>query len=155
MKNEDRIIDNPEFSDAVKEGKEIWDTDMVKRAMLRGATGFTYTETTKEPKVTLDADGDKITGEMVVTKRVTKHIAPNPTSGIFWLVNHDTKSLKRGHVLIILFFDIRRSPNTLFGYIWRFVLPNPYLTISFCCYILETYKMTPSSAKEGVFDVVL
>lgn len=49
----------------------------MENALFKSAVGYEYTEITKE----LTDSG------MKVTKRVTKQIAPNPTSAIFWLKN--------------------------------------------------------------------
>ena len=49
----------------------------MENALFKSAVGYEYTEITKE----LTDSG------MKVTKRVTKQVAPNPTSAIFWLKN--------------------------------------------------------------------
>ena len=61
-----------EISEALKKGKEVIDRQ-VENALLKRALGYTYDETTYE-------DG-------VETKRVTKEVAPDTTSQIFWLKN--------------------------------------------------------------------
>lgn len=63
---------------ALKRGKEVVDRQ-VENALLKRALGYEYTETTRER----NAD----TGEMVVTKEVTKQVAPDTTAQIFWLKN--------------------------------------------------------------------
>lgn len=72
----------PEFSEAIKKGKEVVDRE-VENAMLKRALGYEYDEVTQEPVT------DKDTGitEMRVTKRVTKQIVPDVTAQIFWLKN--------------------------------------------------------------------
>lgn len=72
----------PEFSEAIKKGKEVVDRE-VENAMLKRALGYEYDEVTREPVT------DKDTGitEMRVTKRVTKQIVPDVTAQIFWLKN--------------------------------------------------------------------
>ncbi|WP_142959622.1 helix-turn-helix domain-containing protein [Enterococcus faecalis] len=64
------------ISSALKRGKEVVDRQ-VENALFKSAVGYEYTEITKE----LTDSG------MKVTKRVTKQMAPNPTSAIFWLKN--------------------------------------------------------------------
>ncbi|EGO8268999.1 helix-turn-helix domain-containing protein [Enterococcus faecalis] len=66
----------PDIKDTIKRGKEVVDRQ-VENALFKSAIGYEYTEITKE----LTDSG------MKVTKRVTKQVAPNPTSAIFWLKN--------------------------------------------------------------------
>ena len=62
----------PDFSDALKRGKEVIDRQ-VENALLKRALGYTYDEVTFE-------DG-------VEVKRVRKQVAPDTTAQIFWLKN--------------------------------------------------------------------
>src|SRR5574344_3130852 len=73
--------DYPEFSDALKRGREEPD-EKVESSLLKRATGYRYQEVTKEVKV---KEGDE--PELTVTKVVTKELPPDPTSMIFWLKN--------------------------------------------------------------------
>lgn len=66
----------PDIKDTIKRGKEVVDRQ-VENALFKSAIGYEYTEITKE----LTEAG------MEVTKKVTKQVAPNPTSAIFWLKN--------------------------------------------------------------------
>lgn len=66
----------PDIKDTIKRGKEVVDRQ-VENALFKSAIGYEYTEITEE----LTDSG------MKVTKRVTKQVAPNPTSAIFWLKN--------------------------------------------------------------------
>lgn len=68
----------PEFAEALKTNKEVADR-RVENALYKRALGYTYDECTYEPS--------KETGEMVMTKRVTKHVAPDVTAQIFWSKN--------------------------------------------------------------------
>lgn len=68
----------PEFSDALKTSKEVVDLH-VENALLKRALGYEYVERTYEP--------DKETGEMRITKRITKQVVPDTTAQIFWLKN--------------------------------------------------------------------
>lgn len=72
----------PEFSEALKRGKEVVDRE-VENALLKRALGYEYTETTRE------AVQDPNSGEvkMQVTKKVTKQVTPDTTAQIFWLKN--------------------------------------------------------------------
>lgn len=72
----------PEFSEALKRGKEVVDRE-VENALLKRALGYEYTETTRE------AVQDPNSGEikMQVTKKVTKQVVPDTTAQIFWLKN--------------------------------------------------------------------
>ena len=62
----------PEFSEALKKGKEVIDIE-VENALLKRALGYNYEEITYE--------------NGVETKRVTKQVAPDTTAQIFWLKN--------------------------------------------------------------------
>ena len=62
----------PDFSEALKKGKEVIDIE-VENALLKRALGYNYEEITYE--------------NGVETKRVTKQVAPDTTAQIFWLKN--------------------------------------------------------------------
>ena len=66
-----------DISDTLKRGKAVADYQ-VENSLFKRALGYSYDEVTKEP------DGD---GELVITKRVTKEVAPDVTAAIFWLKN--------------------------------------------------------------------
>lgn len=66
----------PEFSDALKEGKDVVDRQ-VENALLKSALGYMYDEVTEERR----------DDELVVTKVVHKEVQPNTTAQIFWLKN--------------------------------------------------------------------
>lgn len=61
--------------------------DDVECALHKRATGYDYSEDTMEWKK------DPETGEMklILTKRVTRHVPPDPTSAMFWLTNRRPK----------------------------------------------------------------
>jgi len=67
-----------DFSDSLKRGKEVVDIE-VENALLKRALGYKYDEVTKER--------DKDTGELVVTKVVTKEVVGDTTAQIYWLKN--------------------------------------------------------------------
>lgn len=66
----------PAISATLKKGKEVADIE-VENALFKRATGYEVEET----KVEIDSNGKK---HMV---KITKHIAPDPTSIIYWLKN--------------------------------------------------------------------
>lgn len=70
--------DHVDFSDSLKRGKEVIDIE-VENALLKRALGYRYDEVTKER--------DKDTGELVVTKVVTKEVVGDTTAQIYWLKN--------------------------------------------------------------------
>lgn len=74
----DWINKYPKISEALKDGKEIPDRE-VEAALKKRATGYEVEQVTEEWDATVE--------KMIVTKRVTKHIPPDPTSIIFYLKN--------------------------------------------------------------------
>lgn len=66
----------PHFSQSLKRGKEVVDTE-VENALLKRALGYTYDEETYEEL----SDGTS------KSKVVTKHIPGDTTAQIFWLKN--------------------------------------------------------------------
>ncbi len=81
----------PEFKVAIKEGKDIFDVEVVEAALLKRALGYTYNEVIKE----LDLDQNKLVNK----KKIRRHVAPDVKAQIFWLRNRnrerwpDTKKL--------------------------------------------------------------
>lgn len=73
--------DKPEFSDAVKRGRDDPD-DRVEKSLFEMATGYSY----ETEKALVVSDG-KDTGAHVEKVVVRETIPPNPTSMIFWLKN--------------------------------------------------------------------
>lgn len=85
--------DHPEFLDSIKKGKEAHDTERVRGSLLKRATGFAYTETTKEPMLVRDPETKEVTGtKLQVTKRVRKTVAPETAACAIWLFNRDRKN---------------------------------------------------------------
>ena len=83
----------PAFSEALKRGKEVVDVE-VENALLKRALGYSVDEVTRERVYVRDAEGRQILdedgnplSELVITKKVTKHIQPDTTAQIFWLKN--------------------------------------------------------------------
>ena len=63
---------HPELSELLRRNKEVADFE-VENALFKRCTGFDVVEETWE--------------EGVLTKKVKKHVAPDPTAIIFWLKN--------------------------------------------------------------------
>ena len=85
-RKEHETLDN-----AFKTGREAWfDSSLpeVENAGFKLATGYTYKETTEELK---DVGG---TLQLVVTKVVTKHVAPNALANMYWLQNRASNMWK-------------------------------------------------------------
>jgi len=83
----------PQFLQSLKRGKEVIDFE-VENALLKRALGYEYDEVTKERILKKDEKGAPLVNihgvpiyEMVVTKKVTKQVAPDTTAQIFWLKN--------------------------------------------------------------------
>ena len=74
-----------EFMEALKKGKEVCDFE-VEGSLFKRANGYTYDETTQESRLIDTIDGKSVYG-LVTTKKVTKQVAPDPVSMIFWLKN--------------------------------------------------------------------
>ena len=77
-------IKYPQFSQALKKGKEIVDYE-VENALLKRALGYEYDEITYE------------CGEEV--KRVRKQVAPDTTAQIFWLKNRKPEQWREKQVI--------------------------------------------------------
>lgn len=75
----------PEFSEVLKKGKEVVDYE-VENALLKRALGYEYEEKTYELKYNEQLEKNV----EVLTKRVTKQIAPDTTAQIFWLKNRQS-----------------------------------------------------------------
>ena len=70
----------PEFSESIRRGKDDFDVREVEQSLLKRAMGYSYDEITQE----LGEDG-----EMIVTKIVTKQIAPSDVAIVFHLKNRN------------------------------------------------------------------
>ena len=70
-----------EFSEAIKKGKDEFDSRVVEQSLLKRAVGYTYDEITQEP--------DKETGKLVTVKVVSKQVAGDVLAMIFWLKNRN------------------------------------------------------------------
>jgi hypothetical protein len=67
---------------SLKKGKEVVDIQ-VENALLKRALGYKYKETTREQRFNQQTKEF----EFIVTKEVTKEVAPDTTAQIFWLKN--------------------------------------------------------------------
>ena len=91
--------DHPEFKDALKIGKDTFDSERVETAFLKRCLGFRFTEVTREPAVIKKhLDGrppDVLDTKMVVTKKVSKIIVPDGKSCMDWLTNRQPQRWKK------------------------------------------------------------
>ncbi|UCC95818.1 MAG: helix-turn-helix domain-containing protein [Candidatus Omnitrophota bacterium] len=76
---------HPEFSESLKKGKDEFDSDVIEKSLAKRAAGYEYKEVTKAPSKKVDPKTGK--AKLVTIKEVTKSVAPDPTSMIFWLKN--------------------------------------------------------------------
>ncbi|MBO0459538.1 helix-turn-helix domain-containing protein [Enterococcus hulanensis] len=67
----------PDISDTLKKGKDVADRE-VENALFKRAVGYEFTEVTEE---LMDS------GELRVTKKVKKQVAPDTGAAAFWLKN--------------------------------------------------------------------
>lgn len=77
--------DKKALADALARGREVVDI-IVENALLKKATGYDWTETTREYKVVQDDDGNDIK-LLSKEKQVTRHVEGNVTAQMFWLAN--------------------------------------------------------------------
>ena len=79
----------PDFYEAMVKGKDEFDTGVAEKALLKRVKGYSFTEVTREPLIVKDLDGSKVLADakLSVTKKVRKHVPPNPTSIVFFLKN--------------------------------------------------------------------
>jgi transposase len=85
---------HPEFFQALKNGKYELDSGRVVNTLLRRALGYQYTEKTQELSRPDAKTGKR---ELFTTKIVTKELAPDPTSIIFWLKNRQPEEWRDKH----------------------------------------------------------
>lgn len=86
------------FLQAIKKGKDDFDTQVVEQSLLKRCKGYSYVETTRELQTdyedALDEEGVGDLQTLAVTKKVTKHIEPSVPAIIFWLCNRNSKRWK-------------------------------------------------------------
>lgn len=78
----------PDFKEAIKAGRDEFDTDKVENALLQTALGVEYNETTVEQYV------DKAGKPQTKKKVVKKFIGGNPIAQKFWLQNRNPERWK-------------------------------------------------------------
>jgi hypothetical protein len=78
----------PDFCQSQKRGKDDYDSNVIEKSLAKRAAGYQYIETTK----TITGKAKKIT-----IKEVTKEVAPDPTSMIFWLKNRRPERWRDKH----------------------------------------------------------
>ncbi len=66
------------FSDAIRTGRDIYDTQLIEKSLKQRATGYEYTE-----EKVFCKDGE------IITHETTKKMPPDATSMIFWLKNRN------------------------------------------------------------------
>ena len=71
-------LDNPEFSEALKKGKDEFDTRKVEVSLRERACGYSHP----------DVHISNYQGEITITE-ITKHYPPDTTACIFWLCNRN------------------------------------------------------------------
>lgn len=85
------LREHTEFHNAVKNGRWDFDSGKVQKSLAARACGYDITERTYEYRM------NEETGirEKVLTREVTKHVPPDPTSIIFWLCNRQKDHWRR------------------------------------------------------------
>lgn len=73
--------EHPIFADAVRKGRDVWDSKTAEESLKKRITGMEVIEETSEV--------DPETGQMFVVKRVRKHLAPDVAAIRIWLNNRD------------------------------------------------------------------
>lgn len=76
-----------EFGDAVRKGKDEYDSAKIEKALNRRALGFRYTETIKEV--------DSENAALAVTKTIRKFIPPDTKACEIWLCNRNPARWKK------------------------------------------------------------
>lgn len=86
----------PQFSDALKKGKEIIDFE-VENALLQKCLGYFITEQTafKCKDVYYDEAGHKCIKERIEVAEVRKYVAPDTTAQLAWLNNRKCETWRR------------------------------------------------------------
>ena len=103
------------IGDALKRGKEVVDIE-VENSLLKRALGYSYDEVTKEI--------NKETGQLVVTKVVTKQVIPDTTAMIYWLKNRKPKQWRDKPTLDTDMSNMIESMNTLTQAMLSNIVPN-------------------------------
>lgn len=83
-----------EFANAVEEGAEECEVH-VENAMVKRALGYNYKEVTRERKLVLNPESGEEEYKLVVTKSVTKHVAPDVSAQQYYLEHRAPKRWER------------------------------------------------------------
>ena len=78
--------EHPYFANAVRKGRDVWDSKTAEESLKKRIMGMDVIEETSEY--------DDETGQMVLTKRVRKHLAPDVAAIRIWLNNRDPERWK-------------------------------------------------------------
>ena len=70
--------EHQEFFESIRDGRKIFEGIKIERSLVRRATGYRFTETTREK--TDD-------GNMEIVRKVTKHVAPDVAAIKHWQIN--------------------------------------------------------------------
>ena len=81
--------EHSDFSDALREGKEVADVVM-ENAMYKRGTGYTYDEITTE--ITTTTTGKELARKI---RKVTKHVPADPSTGMWWLCNRKSDTWRQ------------------------------------------------------------
>jgi len=105
--------DHKEFLDSIERGRDIYLNRKIKASLAKRATGYRYTETTKERIV------DKETGQedIVVTKVVSKKMPADVSAIKFWTLNRDSENWKDSK-------NVDITPTGNFGINWIMEKPE-------------------------------
>lgn len=76
---------HPKFCDSLRAGKDEYDSEKIEKSLRRRATGFSFTEVTRE--VSPIADSQTGQGQLVVTKKVKRAYPPDTPAIKLWLTN--------------------------------------------------------------------
>ncbi len=78
-----------EFREAVLDAQATWNTGVLTLSLVKRAKGFRFTETTRElaPLAIIEKDGKPVAPKLIVTKKVTKYVAPDTGALKFALTN--------------------------------------------------------------------
>jgi len=111
----------PDFAKAVQEGKDHFDSNNVEKALLNRALGYDYYEVTEEAA----READPLTGQtqMVVTKRVKKHVPADIGAASIWLFNRHPDRWKNpkhqidiaGGKILLVAPDVEKPKNSGVG----------------------------------------
>jgi len=86
--------EHPELKDALRAGKDEYDSEGVEKSLRRRASGFKYNETTRELREGKSGLFGKEEAKLVVTKVVGKFLPPDTPAIRLWLTNRRSNRWK-------------------------------------------------------------